>query len=67
MGLLHAGHECHRIVLAHTGTYQFGLDRVKRLKQHLVPDLDRLYVVGGFVGLQHGSNEAAPRNLCCEK
>ena len=58
MGLLHAGRECDRITLAHTGTYQFGFDRVERLKQFWIPELDRLCVWGGFGGLQHGSNKA---------
>lgn len=60
-GLLNADHKCDR-VLAHTGTCQVGLDRIERLTQHLIPDVD-LYVWGGFRGLQPGSNEAAPVDL----
>ena len=63
MGILYADHEYDRTALTNTGSYQVGIDRVERLMQHLISDLDRLCVWGGFRGLQRGSNEAAPIDL----
>ena len=48
MGLIYAGHKCDRITLAHTGTYEVRVDRVERLRQHLLPDLNHLCVGGGY-------------------
>ena len=39
--------------------YHVGLNNVERLKQHLMPDLDRLCVGGSFGGRQNGSNKAS--------
>lgn len=52
VGLLHVGLESDRITLARIGTYQG--DHVDGLKQHLMTDLDRLFVWRSFGGLPHG-------------